>query len=59
MNTQNNISTYPNHPSNKELMRLSISEKNGITSAMMNAKTHVAATIPDQVDQATIVLECL
>ena len=36
-----------------------MSEKNGITSAMMNAKAHVAATMPLHVDHAMRVFECL
>lgn len=39
-------------------MRLSMSEKNGITSAMMKAKTHVAATMPAHAAQPTNVFEC-
>ena len=50
--------TYPNQPSNSELIRLSISEKNGMTSAIIQANIHVAATIPTQVAQPTNVLEC-
>ena len=37
--------THPNQPSNSELMRLSMSEKKWMTSAMMNARTHVEATM--------------
>ena len=49
---------YPNHPSKRELIKLSMSEKNGITSAMTNARIHVAATMPLHVDHATRVFEC-
>ena len=35
-----------------------MSEKNGMTSAMMKAKIHVAATIAAHVVQPTTVFEC-
>lgn len=53
------MQTYPNHPSKSELMRLSMSEKNGMTSAMMNANTQVMPTMPIQAPQPTSVFECL
>ena len=40
---------------NKELIKLSKSEKKGITSAMMNAAIHVAATMPAHTVQPTSV----
>lgn len=39
-------------------MTLSMSEKNGITSAMTNATAHVAAMMPAQADHPTTVFEC-
>jgi hypothetical protein len=40
-------------------MRLSMSEKNGITSAIKNANIHVTPIIPAQEAQATKEFECL
>lgn len=47
----------PKNESKSELIKLSMSEKNGITSAMMNAKTQVVATMAVQVTHALAVLE--
>ena len=40
-------------------MRLSISEKKGMTSAIINARIHVTATMAAHDAHATNVLECL
>lgn len=47
----------PNQPLNSELIKLSISEKNGMICAMRNAMTHVAARITVQTVHATKELE--
>ena len=52
------LSTHPNHPSNRLHIKLSISEKNGMTSAMRNAITHDTATIATHEPQPTSVFEC-
>jgi hypothetical protein len=48
---------YTDDEPNREDMRESMSEKNGMTSAMINARIHVLPTIPAQVAHATTVLE--
>ena len=53
-----NKRAYPNHPSNKELMRLNMSEKKGMTSAMINARTQVTATMPVHDAHPMNVFEC-
>jgi len=45
------------HVLNSELIKLSISEKNGMTCAIMNAITHVAARMTVQTTHATTELE--
>ena len=49
--------THPNQPSKSELIRLSISEKKGIISAIMNAAIQVRPTMPAHVLQAMRELE--
>ena len=58
LNTQGENGGVERDAPKREHISESMSEKNGITSAMTNARIHVAATMPLHVDHATTVFEC-